>query len=181
MVENSNSSQDNQQKQSQIGKKIKESANQIWLAGLGAYSKAEQEGGKLFEALVKDGERLEDFTKGTIDKTVSSYKGRVDDVIERVENVRDKATGSWEKIEKAFDERVASALGRLNIPTRKEVEALSATVDELRKEVAKLSKSTGSGSKAATSAKAAPKKKAAVKKKAVAKKSVAKKSVAKKS
>ena len=37
----------------QMADRVKESANQIWLAGLGAYSKAEEEGGKLVEALVQ--------------------------------------------------------------------------------------------------------------------------------
>ena len=32
---------------------VKESAQQIWLAGLGAFSKAQSEGGKVFQALVK--------------------------------------------------------------------------------------------------------------------------------
>jgi len=39
---------------------IRESANQIWLAGLGAFSKAQQEGSKMFEALVAEGERVQE-------------------------------------------------------------------------------------------------------------------------
>ena len=34
---------------------IKDSAQQIWLAGLGAFSKAQEEGGKVFDTLVKEG------------------------------------------------------------------------------------------------------------------------------
>jgi len=34
---------------------VKEQAQQIWLAGLGAFSKAQQEGTKAFEKLVTDG------------------------------------------------------------------------------------------------------------------------------
>ena len=34
---------------------VKESAQQIWLAGLGAFAKAQEEGSKVFEALVKEG------------------------------------------------------------------------------------------------------------------------------
>lgn len=120
--------------ESQIAKRIKDSANQIWLAGLGAYSKAEEEGNKLFDSLVKDGKQLEDKAKGPLEKKlpgINTYR-------EKVEEVREKATGSWERIEKAFDERVSHALGRLNIPTRRDVEELSNKVNELSIALAKL-------------------------------------------
>ena len=39
----------------QLTSTIKESTQQIWLAGLGAYAKAQEEGGKIFEALVQEG------------------------------------------------------------------------------------------------------------------------------
>lgn len=120
----------------QVAKKIKDSANQIWLAGLGAYSKAEEEGNKLFESLVKDGQQLEEKAKGPIEKklpVIPSYKDKVDEV-------RERATGSWERIEKAFDERVSKALGRLNIPSRSDVEALTAKVEELSAALDELAK-----------------------------------------
>ena len=118
----------------QIAKKIKESANQIWLAGLGAYSKAENEGNRLFDNLVKDGKKLEDKAKGPLEKKlpgINTYR-------DKVEEVREKATGSWERIEKAFDERVSNALSRLNIPTRRDVEELTAKVDALNEALAKV-------------------------------------------
>ncbi len=108
-----------------ITKKIKESANQIWLAGLGAYSKAEKEGSKLFDTLVRDGEKIDDKARG---KKVTSYRARV-------EEVKDKAASSWEKIEKAFDDRVAKTLAKLNIPTKQDVDALAAQIKVLRAQV----------------------------------------------
>ena len=120
-----------QKPESQFSKKIKESANQIWLAGLGAYSKAEKEGNKLFEALVKDGEQIENKTKDKMDERVSSYK-------DKVEEVKDKAATSWERIEKAFDERVSKALARLNIPTKQDVDELSERIDQLNKVIEEL-------------------------------------------
>ena len=120
-----------QKPESQFSKKIKESANQIWLAGLGAYSKAEKEGNKLFEALVKDGEQIENKTKDKMDEQVSSYK-------DKVEEVKDKAATSWERIEKAFDERVSKALARLNIPTKQDVDELSERIDQLNKVIEEL-------------------------------------------
>ena len=116
----------------QMAEKVKESANQIWLAGLGAYSKAEEEGGKLFNSLVQDGEKLEAKTRSIVDKPIVAAK-------EKVDTVRARATGSWEKVEKAFDHRVSKALHRLNIPTRNDVDELYARVDELNKQIEALS------------------------------------------
>lgn len=115
----------------QMAEKVKESANQIWLAGLGAYSKAEEEGGKLFDALVQDGEKLEARTRSLVDKPLTVAK-------ETVETVRARASGSWEKVEKAFDQRVSKALHRLNIPTRSDVDDLYARVDELAEQVRRV-------------------------------------------
>lgn len=112
----------------QMAERVKESANQIWLAGLGAYSKAEEEGGKLFDSLVQDGERLEAKTRAIVDKPISAAKVKV-------ETVRARATGSWEKVEKAFDHRVSKALNRLNIPTRSDVDDLQSKIDELSSQV----------------------------------------------
>jgi len=124
---------DNQMTQlaEQMAEKVKESANQIWLAGLGAYSKAEQEGSKLFDNLVQDGEKLEAKTRALVDKPLSVAK-------ETVETVRARATGSWEKVGKAFDLRVSKALHRLNIPTRNDVDELHKRVGQLADEVRRV-------------------------------------------
>ncbi|WP_199768004.1 phasin family protein [Ketobacter alkanivorans] len=113
--------------------RVKESANQIWLAGLGAYSKAEEEGGKLFDSLVQDGEKLEAKTRAIVDKPLNVAK-------EKVETVRARATGSWEKVEKAFDLRVSKALHRLNIPTRADVDNLNQRIAELEQLLGKVEK-----------------------------------------
>ena len=112
----------------QIAERVKESANQIWLAGLGAYSKAEEEGGKLFDTLVQDGEKLEAKTRAIVDKPITAAK-------EKVETVRARATGSWEKVERAFDHRVSKALHRLNIPSRGDMDVLYQRVDQLTEAV----------------------------------------------
>jgi len=116
----------------QIAKKIKESANQIWLAGLGAYAKAEKEGSKLFDTLVRDGKKVEGKTN----------PGKKTTYRDRVEEVKDKAAHSWEKIEKAFDERVASTLAKLNIPTKQDVDALSAKIKALQSVIEKAGLTT---------------------------------------
>lgn len=117
----------------QMAERVKDSANQIWLAGLGAYSKAEEEGGRLFDALVKDGEKLESKTRAMVDKPINV-------ALEKVETVKARATGSWSKVEKAFDLRVSKALARLNIPTRKEVDELSDRIESLSDKLEALTK-----------------------------------------
>ena len=117
----------------QMAERVKDSANQIWLAGLGAYSKAEEEGGRLFDALVKDGEKLESKTRAMVDKPINV-------ALEKVETVKARATGSWSKVEKAFDLRVSKALARLNIPTRREVDELSDRIESLSDKLEALTK-----------------------------------------
>lgn len=67
----------------QLAGKIKGSARQIWLAGLGAYTKAEEDAGRFFERLVQEGEQLESKTRGVVEKHVRTVEDRVDDVRKR--------------------------------------------------------------------------------------------------
>ena len=110
---------------SQLAVKIRDSANQIWLAGLGAFAKAQQEGANMFEALVAEGEKVQERTKTAAD--------------ERVTEVREKATETWDKLEKVFEDRVARALHGLNVPTRKDIDVLSKRVHELTAITKKMS------------------------------------------
>ena len=128
----------------QMAERVRDSANQIWLAGLGAYSKAEEEGTKLFENLVEDGEKIEARTRYIVEKPFQAAK-------EHVETVRARATDSWEKVEKAFDLRVSKALNRLNIPSRSDVDQLRARVESLQKQVDALARQVSSQDKNASS------------------------------
>ena len=101
----------------QFAAKIRESANQIWLAGLGAFSKAQKEGVKMFEALVAEGEKIQERTKTEAD--------------ERLADGRTRVTAAWDKLERVFEERVARALHSLNVPSRKDIDVLSKRVAEL--------------------------------------------------
>jgi|SRR5208337_2307850 len=104
---------------------IKDSAANIWLAGLGAFSKAQDEGGKLFEALVKEGEAVQNRASKSAQEAIS--------------DVRSKATGTWDKLEQVFVDRVARALTSLNVPTKHDIDALAKRVEELTKATTKLS------------------------------------------
>ncbi len=126
---------------------VKESAQQIWLAGLGAFSKAQEEGGKAFEALVSEGVSLQRKTQavaeeklGTVSAQVSSQmKARLAEVGQKVEEVSAKATGQWDRLETIFEQRVAKALAQLGVPQATELRELTAKVEQLSAQVATLS------------------------------------------
>ena len=103
---------------------IRESANQIWLAGLGAFAKAQAEGQKVFDALVAEGQRIQEETKTAAD--------------ERIAEIKSRGAGAWDKLEKVFEDRVARALHSLNVPTRKDIDTLSKRVHELTEATNKM-------------------------------------------
>ncbi|MEL7937917.1 MULTISPECIES: phasin family protein [Pseudomonas] len=107
---------------------VKHYARQIWLAGLGAYARVGAEGTGYFKSLVKEGEGLETKGRQLVTEQVESAN---DSVKSSVSLVKDKFEVQLDKVEKAFDSRVASALNRMGIPSRQDVEALSAKLDEL--------------------------------------------------
>lgn len=111
-------------KDSQLSATIRESAQQIWLAGLGAFAKAQEEGSKVFDALVREGETIQKTTRKVAE--------------EKVTEMASKATGTWDKLEQVFENRVARSLHSLGVPTRDDVAALSKRVAELQTAVDKL-------------------------------------------
>lgn len=147
---------------SQLAQSVKDSAQHIWLAGMGAFSKAQEEGGKVFETLVKEGMSLQKKTQGMAEDKISEVTGRMSAM---AGTVTAKAGQNWDKLEAIFEQRTAKALGKLGVPTAKDVEALNQRVERLAAAVAKLSKAGGVAR--------APRK-AAVKAAAPAKKAVAK-------
>jgi poly(hydroxyalkanoate) granule-associated protein len=141
---------------SQLAGAVKESAQQIWLAGMGAFAKAQAEGGKVFDALVKEGVSLQRKTQAVAEERLGDVTGKMSAM---ASDVTSKAGASWDKLESIFEERTAKALGKLGVPTAKDVADLTRRVEELSAAVAKLTKSSGTK---ATAAKA-PAKKAAAK------------------
>src|SRR5512143_1001584 len=117
------------------GKSIMESAQQIWLAGLGAFAKAQGEGGKLFEALIREGSSLEQKTRKIATGTVGEVRGAVET---GVSQVRERTQETWDKLEQVFENRVSRALGKLGVPGRKELDELARRVEELNREVRRL-------------------------------------------
>jgi poly(hydroxyalkanoate) granule-associated protein len=122
---------------SQLAQSVKESAQQIWLAGMGAFSKAQAEGGKVFEALVKEGVSLQKKTQSVAEDKFTEVSGRMSAM---AGDVTAKAGQHWDKLESIFEQRTAKAMNKLGVPTAKDVDALIKRVDELAAAVARLSK-----------------------------------------
>ena len=156
-------SSDKKKGSSELPRAVKDSAQQIWLAGLGAFAKAQEEGGKVFEALVKEGLTIQRKTQAAAEEKLTEATSRVTGM---ANDIGSRAAGQWDKLETIFEDRVAKALARLGVPSARDLQELTARVDAL-----------SSGSKPAArkaAAKPAPQKARA---KAPAKKSAAKPAV----
>jgi len=122
---------------SQLASTVKDSAQQIWLAGLGAFSKAQEEGGKVFEALVKEGVTLQRKTQAAAEEKIGDVTSKMSTM---AGDVTAKAGQQWDKLESIFEERTAKAMSKLGVPTKKDLEELSKRVEELSAQLAKQSK-----------------------------------------
>ena len=149
------SAADLQAKAEHLSRSLVESAQQIWMAGVGAFTRAQGEGSKLFEALVNEGMNIEKTTRKLATGKVDAVRDAVED---RVGVVRGRASDTWDRLEKVFEDRVQRALNRLGIPGREELAELIARVDAL---TAQLKKSGGLASAKTTAARKKPVKKAA--------------------
>jgi len=108
-----------------MSQRMKDSAQHLWLAGLGAFAKAQEEGSKVFENLVKEGSHLQQTTQQAQAK-----------MTEAAEKVGQMASGQMDKLETIFEERVAKALKSMGLPSAEDVAALQARVEELEKQLA---------------------------------------------
>jgi poly(hydroxyalkanoate) granule-associated protein len=118
--------------------KIKQSAHEIWLAGLGAFGLAGDEGGKLFKQLVKRGEGLE-----------KENLARVKQLSARAEGLQGDARSAMARLTAPIDAGMTSAMHRLGVPTRHEIATLTKRVEELTRVVAKSKNGRSSRKRAA--------------------------------
>ena len=119
-----------EQEEEELSRAVRSSAQQIWQAGLGAFAKAQQEGGREFTRLVRDGSELQKRARQVEDAT--------DTVARKAGRSTRRASGSWGKLEQVFEERVARALATIGVPAPGEMDALRRRVDELERLVAGL-------------------------------------------
>lgn len=114
---------------------VKESAQQIWLAGLGAFAKAQEEGSKVFDTLVKEGVSMQRKSQAAAGEKISEATSKMTSM---ATDISSKASGQWDKLETIFEDRVSKALKNLGVPTGKDIEVLSARIEELNRSISSL-------------------------------------------
>ena len=124
---------------SALASSVKESAQQIWLAGMGAFAKAQAEGRQVFDALVKEGTTLQKKTQSAAEEKFGDVSSKMSSM---AEDVTAKAGKQWDKLESIFEERTAKAMKKLGVPSSKDVDALMARIDALSEQVARSARST---------------------------------------
>lgn len=114
-----------------LAKQVMESAQKIWLAGLGAFAKAQEEGGKVFETLVKQGQALDKKTRSVAEKAVEAARSQATETV-------GKASGTFDKLDQVFQDRVHRSLNKLGVLTSKDIDDLTKQVTELSESVRSL-------------------------------------------
>jgi len=136
---------------------INDSAQKIWLAGLGAFERARAEGPRMFDTLVEQGKSLGGQARDAADQALRSLKEQASG-----------AGGRFDKLEQVFEDRVSKSLKRLGVMTRSEVADLSQGVRDLSDQVREMMSQQRRSPAAPKAAKAA--RKAGTKAKRTAKK-----------
>jgi poly(hydroxyalkanoate) granule-associated protein len=136
---------------------MRDSAQKIWLAGLGAFERAKSEGPKMFETLVSQGRGLSTRARDAADQALRAVRAQAGD-----------AQGKWDKLEQVFEDRVAKSLNRLGVLTKGEMADLSRQVEELNANMRQMMRGGGkpaakAGARKSKSKAKAKKKKAAAK------------------
>ncbi len=132
---------------------VRESAQQIWLAGMGAFAKAQAEGGKVFEKLVKEGLSLQRRTQAVAEERIGEVAGRMTAM---ADGVTSKAGQKWDRLETIFEQRVEKALHKLGVPSSRDIDALIRRIDALNAQVEALRKGTAPAATAPKRAAAKP-------------------------
>jgi poly(hydroxyalkanoate) granule-associated protein len=118
-----------------MGDNVKAQAQEIWLAGLGAFSKAQQEGGKMFQTLVDDGVTMQRNAQKAAEAKIAEATEKMTSMAQQFTQqasvLGQKATGQWDRLESIFEERVAKALTRMGVPQAEALAALEARVAAL--------------------------------------------------
>ncbi|MGD9953947.1 MAG: phasin family protein [Burkholderiales bacterium] len=115
----------------QLAQAVTQSAQKIWLAGLGAFARARTEGDKLFDLLVEQGKAIRSKSERAADQALKTVRSQADATLHT-------AQGKWDKLEQVFEDRVSRSLNRLGVLTSKDVDALARQVSDLNESVRSL-------------------------------------------
>jgi len=140
-----------------LGQAVLESAQKIWLAGLGAFSRARTEGDGMFNTLVEQGKGLRQRARGAADQAMKTARTQADATMEQ-------AQGQWDKLEQVFEDRVSRSLNRLGVLTTREVDDLTRQVKELNASVQSLMRAQARTAGSAAKRKGTPRTKKAPRK-----------------
>jgi len=100
----------------------------VLMAGLGAVTLAQEEVEGFVSKLVDRGEIAENDGRKLIEELLDKRKKRAEESSKRVEN--------------EIEQRMDSLLGRMNVPSKKDIDSLSEKVTELTKKVDELKKNS---------------------------------------
>jgi poly(hydroxyalkanoate) granule-associated protein len=128
-------SADETRSDNQLASAVRESAEQIWLAGLGAFAKAQQEGTKVFDALVREGDLLQQRTRAATEHRLEEAANRF---TEAATHLSRQATQSWDRLEQVFEDRVARALSHLGVPSSRDIRELTEMLQALNQRISAL-------------------------------------------
>jgi len=125
-----------------------EGLHQVWLAGMGAVSKAQHDAPKLFDELVAEGAQFQADTRGSAEAALRGVLGSVQERINAgVTGVRGQANEALENLEKIFQTRVHRALAQLGVPSASEVHALGKRIDALNANIDRLARRPAAAAK----------------------------------
>lgn len=125
-------SSDDRNPQDRLAEQLKASAQEIWLAGVGAFARAQQEGGKMFEALVREGSALQGGPPTEAGDRIAQAASRMAGFASEF------SAKAGDRLEGMFDGGVAKAAGNLGLASARDIEQLAARIDELERTVARL-------------------------------------------
>lgn len=135
MVKKSQKTQTSSPTDAPLPHSVKDSAQLIWQAGLGALNRAQLEGTKAWNALAKEGESLQRKTQSVAEEKIAEASSKMATMATEISS---RASGQWDKLENIFEDRVAKALNKLGVPSAKDINALSQRIDRLNLSVKRL-------------------------------------------
>lgn len=117
-----------------------ESAQQVWLAGIGALARAQAEGSRLFEQLAEEGRGV--AGTGTDDKGLAArLEGMRQSMDAAMDRTLDRAGETRDSLGRMFERRLQQALHLMDVPTRRDLDLLGARIDALALEVRRSNES----------------------------------------